>query len=115
MYAIVSIAGSIIRQLFLPNPFTELFDTQGMAVGFNLLVGGSVIGCLSYILTGCIYDSGDNPAEGSALYTISYIVITFLFYGITELISNVILAVIIFIILYGVACIFLSNLKSRIL
>ena len=78
MYGLVSFVGSVVRQFCLPNPFISIFNTKGMADGFNLIVGGAVIGCLSYILTGCVYDRGDNPAAGSALYTMSYFVITVL-------------------------------------
>ena len=44
MYGIVSIIGSILRQVYLPNPFVNVFATQGIADLFNLVVGGAIIG-----------------------------------------------------------------------
>lgn len=113
MYGIVSILGSILRQIYLPNPFVNVFATQGIANLFNLVVGGAIISCLSYLLTGCIYDSGEAPAVGSFLYTFNYTLITFSFYGISLLIKNIIIATIIFFILYILICGFLSKVKNE--
>ena len=113
MYGIVSIIGSIFRQIYLPNPFVNVFATQGIADLFNLVVGGAIIGCLSYLLTGCIYESGEAPAVGSILYTFNFALITFLFYGISLLIKNIIIAAIVFFILYIIVCGFLLKVKSE--
>ena len=113
MYGIVSIIGSILRQIYLPNPFVNVFATQGIADLFNLVVGGAIIGCLSYLLTGCVYESGEAPAVGSILYTFNFALITFSFYGISLLIKNIIIASIIFFILYIIVCSFLSKVKNE--
>ena len=113
MYGIVSVLGSLLRQLFLPNPFINIFTSQGMAYLFNLIIGGSAIGILAYILTGCIYEKKSAPALGSFLYTISYILITFSFYGVSLLINNIIWATIIYLILYIMLCIALSFFKRE--
>ena len=113
MYGIVSIFGSIFRQIYLPNPFVNVFVTQGIADLFNLVVGGAIIGFLSYFLTGCIYERGEAPAIGSFLYTFNYALITFSFYGISLLIKNGIIAAVVYFILYVLVCIFLSNLRSK--
>lgn len=113
MYSIVSIIGSILRQVYLPNPFVNVFSTQGIADLFNLVVGGVIIGFLSYFLTGCVYERGEAPAIGSLLYTFNYALITFSFYGILLLIKNIIIAAIIYLILYILFCIFLSNLNNK--
>ena len=113
MYGIVSIFGSIFRQIYLPNPFANVFATQGIADLFNLVVGGAIIGFLSYFSTGCIYERGEAPAIGSFLYTFNYALITFSFYGISLLIKNVIIAAVVYFILYVLVCIFLSNLRSK--
>lgn len=113
MYGIVSILGSIFRQIYLPNPFVNVFASQGIADLFNLVVGGAIIGFLSYLLTGCIYEKGEAPAVGSFLYTFNYALITFSFYGISLIIKNIIIATIVYMILYIIFCIFLSNLKSK--
>ena len=113
MYGIVSIMGSILRQVYLPNPFVNVFSTQGIADLFNLVVGSVIIGFLSYFLTGCVYERGEAPAIGSLLYTFNYALITFSFYGISLLIKNIIIAAILYLILYILFCIFLSNLKNK--
>ena len=113
MYGIVSILGSILRQLYLPNPFINIFDNRSIADLFNLIIGGAIISFLSYFLTGCIYEKGEAPAIGSFLYTFNYALITFSFYGISLLIKNVIVAVIVYLTLYIIVCILLSNLKNK--
>ena len=113
MYGIVSIFGSIFRQIYLPNPFVNVFATQGIADLFNLVVGGAIVGCLSYILTGCIYESGEAPAVGSILYTFNFALITFSFYGISILIKNIVIAAIVFFILYIIVCGFLLKVKNE--
>lgn len=113
MYGIVSILGSILRQLYLPNPFINVFLNQDISDLFNLIIGGSIISFLSYFLTGCIYEKGEAPAIGSFLYTFNYALITFSFYGISLLIKNVIVAVIVYLTLYIIVCILLSNLKNK--
>lgn len=113
MYAIVSILGSILREVYLPNPFVNIFAAQGIADLFNLVIGGAIIGFLSYFLTGCIYERGKEPAIGSFLYTFNYALITLTFYAITLLIKNIIIAMIVYSILYILLCTFLSNLRVR--
>lgn len=73
MYKIIAIVGLIIRQFFLPNPFTP-FGVWGEV--YNLLAS-AVIGFLSYITVGLFYEKGSFPFWGSILYTITYIVFTF--------------------------------------
>ena len=113
MYGIVSIIGGILRQVYLPNPFVNIFASQGIADLFNLVVGGVIIGGLSYFLTGCVYERGEAPAVGSFLYTFNYALITFSFYGISLIIKNIIRATIVYIFLHIVVCIFLSNLRNK--
>ena len=113
MYGIVSLLGCILRQFFLPNPFTNLISNEGIAFFANLLFGGFIIGTMAYILTGCVYQKGEAPFIGSFLYTISYTIITFTFLGITLLIKNIIIACIVYLALYIIVCILLSNLNSR--
>jgi uncharacterized membrane protein len=113
MYGIVSIIGSILRQVYLTNPFVGIFASQVIADLFNLIIGGAIIGGLSYFLTGCIYERGEAPVVGSFLYTFNYALITFSFYGISLIIKNIILASIVYMILYIIVCIFLSNLRNK--
>ena len=113
MYGIVSILGNILRQIYLPNPFVNVFATQEIADLFNLVVGGVIICGLSYFLTGCVYERGEEPAVGSFLYTFNYVLITFSFYDISLIIKNIIASSIVYMILYIIVCIFLSNLKNK--
>lgn len=113
MYGIVSIIGSILRQVYLPNPFVNIFTSQGIADLFNLVIGGAIIGGLSYFLTGCVYERGEAPAVGSFLYTFNYALITFSFYGISLIIKNIIIATIVYMFLYIIVCIFLSNRNKQ--
>lgn len=113
MYGVISLLGSILRQMYLPNPFMNIFDNQGKADLFNLVIGGSIISFLSYLLTGCVYKKGEAPAIGSFLYTFNYALITFSFYGISLLIKNIIMSIVISLILYIIVCEFLSNLRSK--
>ena len=77
------------------------------------IIGGTIISFLSYLLTGCIYEKGEAPVIGSFLYTFNYALITFSFYGISILIKNTIIATVIYLILYIMVCVFLSNLRSK--
>ena len=113
MYGIISLAGMFLRQFFLPNPFTNLFPNQGYADIFNLFFGGVIIWFCAYFLTGRIYQKGEAPFIGSILYTFNYALITFSFLGITLLIKNVVLACIVYAIIYIIVCIILSRFNSR--
>ena len=113
MYGIVSIIGSILRQVYLPNSFVNIFTSQGIADLFILVIGGAIIGGLSYFLTGCVYERGEAPVVGSFLYTFNYALITFSFYGISLIIKNIIIATIVYMFLYIIVCIFLSNLRNK--
>lgn len=113
MYGIVSVLGSILRQIYLPNPFLNLFTSQGIADLFNLIVGGSIISFLAYVITGSVYERGSAPAIGSFIYTFNYALITFSFYGVTILIKNIIFAVVVYLILYIIIYTLLFNLKNK--
>ena len=76
MYTIIAIAGFIIRQFFLPNPFAPF---GGWGEVYNLLASG-VIGTLSFFTVGLFYEKGSFPLLGSISYTITYIVYTFELY-----------------------------------
>lgn len=113
MYGVISLLGSILRQMYLPNPFMNIFDNQGIADLFNLVIGGTIISFLSYLLIGYIYKKGEAPAIGSFLYTFNYALITFSFYGISLLIKNIIMSIVISLILYIIIDVLLSNLRSK--
>ncbi|MCR4647651.1 MAG: hypothetical protein K5776_01085 [Lachnospiraceae bacterium] len=73
MYKIIAIAGLLVRQFLLPNPFSH-FGLMGEI--YNLLAS-SAIGPLAYFTVGRFYSKGEAPALGSILYLITYMVYTF--------------------------------------
>lgn len=72
MYPLLSIAGFVIRQFFLPNPFAPI---GASADGINLLFSGLLVP-ISYAMTGMIYQKGSEPAIGSILFFLVYMVNT---------------------------------------
>lgn len=72
MYYIFSVVGFVIRQFYLPNPFAPLGTN---ADGINLLFGGLLVP-ISYVMTGMIYQKGSEPAIGSILFFLVYMVNT---------------------------------------
>ena len=113
MYVIVALISALIRQFLLPNPFSNLFANQTYADLFNIFIGGAILHILAFVLTGCIYDKGSAPSVGSFLYLFNYVVIIGLMLLITRFIKIIWLAVAIFLILYIIVCILLSNYKSK--
>ena len=83
MYKIISIFSFIVRQFFLPNPFTNVFENAEIV---NLLCGGIFVP-LAYVLTGTWYD-GAEPAIGSIGFFINYILLTFLLISISRLFNS---------------------------
>lgn len=47
------------------NVIIKVFATQGIAYFFNLVVVGTIIGLLYYLLTRSIYEGWEAPAIGS--------------------------------------------------
>ena len=78
MYKIIYLAGFLIRQFVLPNPFTPFGNNAEL---INLLVGGVFVP-LSYFMVGLIYERGSEPAWGSILFTVVYAINT----GVTYLV-----------------------------
>ena len=72
MYKLVAIAGILIRQFCLPNPF-ECFGSSAELIN---LVAGGVLGMISYYLVGLIYEKGSAPVLGSILYSFVYTALT---------------------------------------
>lgn len=68
MYQVMYILGFLIRELYLPNPFTPLGDSAELV---NFLCGGLLVP-ISRGITGMFYESGSNPVLGSFLFTAFY-------------------------------------------
>jgi hypothetical protein len=113
MYKFISVFGSLIRQFFLPNPFIALFPNQQFADIFNLVVGGPVIGFLSYILIGYIYKKNSAPALGSLFYSLAYASISALLSYIPSQIKNIYFALAVFLVIYIILCLLLSKHKTK--
>ena len=78
MYKIIYLAGFLIRQFALPNPFTPFGNNAEL---INLIVGGVFVP-LSYFMVGLIYEKRSAPFWGSILFTIVYAINT----GVTYLV-----------------------------
>ena len=103
MYKIISVLSYLIRQFCLPNPFANLFEDQNIATIVNWVCGGIFIP-LAYILTGTWYD-GDEQFVGSLGFLFNYVILTSLFILITKFITNLYLALFLFIVVYITLCI----------
>lgn len=94
MYKIIAIAGLIIRQFFLPNPF-EPFGVWGSV--YNLLASGA-IGTLAYFTVGLFYEKKSLPFIGSLFYTITYIIYTLELQFVLKPYPNELLVILLFVI-----------------
>lgn len=111
MYKLISLLSYIIRQFFLPNPFSNLFNNQGTADIVNYIFGGILVP-LSYLLTGTWYHGG-APAIGSFGFLFNYLILTGVFLLITYCIKIIWLVIVIFIVVYIILCILENWLISR--
>ncbi len=116
MYKFVSILSAFIRQFLLLNPYVNIIGNEIYADLFNIIIGGTILHYLSYILTGFGYIKRiDDASSGSIGYLISYCYITALITALGYFIINVKVFIIIFMVLYIISCLvigFLFN-KSR--
>lgn len=82
MYFFIATVGAIIRNGILPNPFVFL----GEKAEIVNMIATIAIAVISFWIVGNVfgYESGDCPALGSILYTITYSVIIFVIYGLGE-------------------------------
>ena len=111
MYKIVSSISYIVRQFFVPNPFTNLFESSSVAEYANYLFGGVLVP-LSYFLTGTWYDKKE-PIIGSVGFFCNYILLTYVFLIITEHITNLYTITVLCIIAYVSLCIVESKLFRK--
>ena len=111
MYKLICFLSYIIRQFFLPNPFSNLFNNQGTADIVNYIFGGVLVP-LTYLLTGSWYHGGAGII-GSIGFFINYLVLTGIFLLITYFIKIIWLAIVVFIIVYIILCIFENWLLDR--
>lgn len=114
MYKIIHILSALVRQFLLPNPYIHLFSDAIYADLFNILIGGTILHFLSFILTGVGYTKGvDSPASGSLGYLISYIYLTALITVLGFFIENIKIFIIVFIVIYILSMIFVGKIFRK--
>lgn len=114
LYKVVYFVSAFVRNYLLPNPYVNLIGNETYAELFNIFIGGIILHKLSYWFTGIIYrKSIDDSSVGSFCYLISYFVITLTFSYLGFLISNVMLFIIVFGILYLIMSLLASKLFGR--
>lgn len=114
MYKFIHLISAFIRQFLLPNPYINIIENETYAELFNIFVGGTILHCLSFILTGCGYTKGiDSPATGSVGYLFSYCYLTVVITALGYFISNVTMFIISFAILYIISCLVVNRIFSK--
>ena len=73
MYQIISSFSSIVRLLWVPNPFEPLPG----AIIINLITA-PILQYFTYFIVGLFYDAGSEPAVGSILYLVFFIIHVYL-------------------------------------
>ena len=105
MYNIIHIISAIIRY-FLPNPYINWLEDKNVADGFNIVVGGTILWALSYIMTKFAYLKGkDDPAVGSFWYLINYFYLILVITLVGKLVVKLKTAIIVFSLIYIISCI----------
>lgn len=112
MYKIIKIISYLIRQFWLPNPFSNMFEPN-IAEIVNWYVG-SVFVLLAYILTGIRYESEEGCYWlGSLGFLVNYAILTGLLLLIGKLTSVLWLIIVIFLIVYILLCVLEYKLFNR--
>lgn len=112
MYKIIHFFSAIIRY-FLPNPYITLFANKNIADGFNVVIGGTILGTLSHLMTKSIYSKGiDEPAIGSFWYLVNYCYLTAVITLLGKFIINIKTVIIVFLSIYIISCIVEYKLKT---
>lgn len=101
---VLSTISLLVRQLFLPNPFENMFPEAGTAEVVNLIFGGIFVP-LAFLLTRTWYVSGVNEKwEGVVGFFINYCVLTGLLLLISKFISGIYWIIGIFGAVYIILC-----------
>ncbi len=100
--SLISIISYFVRQLYFPNPFTNLIKDSSMAEAANWICGVIFV-FLAYTLTGTWYD-GDERVIGSIGFFINFAILTGLFLLITKFFPNYYLVASLFFIVYILLC-----------
>ena len=68
LYGVVTLASVLIRQFVLPNPFM-CFGEKAAVINW---IAEPIMQIVAYLLVGLVYQKGDMPAVGSALFLVTY-------------------------------------------
>ena len=116
MYNLIAFLSAIIREFYLPNPYINFFNSEGLAELFNIFVGGIILHFISFILTSLYYTRGENAARGSLIYLAWYIYSIFIFDIIGTNINNIYIAILLLLIIYVLTITFINRVfKERII
>lgn len=111
-YTLVAGVSYYIRQFLLPNPFSNLFESE-IAELVNWLFGGILI-ALAYILTRTCYVSKKGEYwKGSLGFLVNFSVLTGLILFISKFITNIYWVSGIFMFLYIILCFLEGWLLNR--
>lgn len=118
MYKIVSLISVLIRTVLLPNPFSTLFESEGMAFIVNATIGNSIMWLLSSTMCRIFYTPKIDPSfKGSILYLFFFIINTLIFVSLGQYITTlkwfIIISIIVYIIVYGLLIFIRLNGNSR--
>ena len=82
MYKILRVIGVLVRSYMLTNAFEYFFDNLIIAYVINMIIGEVLLWQTTYYISvGSIYVKKSNPALGSFLYTLFYVINNFLLIG----------------------------------
>ncbi len=106
MYKIVSAISVLTRTFLLPNPFSTILKTEGMAFMVNATIGNFIMWLMSFTMSGIFYTPKiDLHSKGSILYLIFFIINTLIFMLLGQYIKTVkwfvIIGIMVYIIVYG--------------
>ena len=115
MYKLIAFLSAIIREFYLPNPYINFFNSEGLAELFNIFVGGIILHSISFNLTRLYYTRGENAARGSLIYLAWYIYCIFIFDFIGTNIHNIYLVLFLLPIIYVLTILLINKVfKERI-
>lgn len=112
MYKLIRIASYLVRQIFFPNPFSNMFSDV-MAECVNYIAGGIIV-YLAYNLTRTWYISKKGEYwKGSLGFLVNYFILTEGLLVISKYIHNIYIIVIIYIILFIILCLIEHKLLGK--
>ena len=106
MYGIIAPLSIFIRNFILPNPF----EAYPLGLAYNWLAE-IILYPITFITVGLFYEKGSNPALGSLLYLVFYLIYTGLLM-LCSLLNFSIIACVVIIVVYLAALISLVRLQN---